>query len=89
MPNYLVESYLPRGRAQELPRAVERARAAAELLAARGALVRHLRSTFLPEDELCLHLFDADSVALVREASRRAGITAERVVEAVPVEIVQ
>lgn len=84
MPNYLVESYLPRGREDELSHAALRAGRVAAALRAEGRHVRHLRSTFLPADEICVHLFEADSAALVDEASRRAGIPSERIVEAVP-----
>jgi hypothetical protein len=83
MPSYLVESYLPHGRAAELEAAAARARGAARALSAQGRPVRYLRSALLPGDELCLHLFEADSAALVSEASELAGITAERVVQAV------
>jgi hypothetical protein len=83
MPSYLVESYLPHGRSEELEAAGARARGAARALSAEGKRVRYVRSALLPGDELCLHLFEADSAALVGEASELAGIAAERVVEAV------
>jgi hypothetical protein len=83
MPSYLVESYLPHGRSDELPAAAARARGAARALSDEGKRVRYVRSALLPGDELCLHLFEADSPALVSEVSELAGITAERVVEAV------
>jgi hypothetical protein len=83
MPSYLVESYLPHGRSEELEAAAARARSAARALSADGRRVRYLRSALLPGDELCLHLFEADSAAVVGEASELAGIAAERVVEAV------
>ena len=82
MPSYLIETYLPRSRFGELPAVVDRLRRATESLAAEGAPVRHLRSTFLPGDELCLHLFEAESAATVEEASRRAAIEPARVVQA-------
>jgi hypothetical protein len=83
MPSYMVESYVPHGRSEELEAAGARARGAARALSAEGKSVRYLRSALLPGDELCLHLFEADSAALVGEASELAGIAAERVVEAV------
>jgi Protein of unknown function (DUF4242) len=83
MPSYLVESYLQHGSSKELGAAAARASGAARALSAEGRHVRYLRSVLLPGDELCLHLFEADSAALVSEASELAGITAERVVEAV------
>jgi hypothetical protein len=83
MPSYLVESYVPHFRSGELPEAASRAREAAQALTAEGAQVRYLRSTFLPSDELCLHLFEADSADWAGEASRRAGIEPDRIIEAV------
>ena len=83
MPSYLIESYFPRSRSGELPAVVDRLRRATESLTAEGAPVRHLRSTFLPSDELCLHLFEAESEAMVGEASRRAAIEPARVVQAI------
>jgi hypothetical protein len=85
MPSYLIESYLPRSRAGELPAVVGRLRHATESLTAEGMPVEHLRSTFLPNDELCLHLLEAESAATVGEASRRAAIEPARVVQALPV----
>jgi hypothetical protein len=85
MPSYLIEAYLPRSRSAELPATVSRLRRAAESLTAEGARVRHVRSTFLPGDETCLHLFEADSAATVGEASRRAAIEPARLVQAQPV----
>lgn len=83
MPSYLVESYLPHGGSEELGATSARACRAARALSVGGRRVRYLRSALLPGDELCLHMFEADSAALVSEASELAGITAERVVEAV------
>jgi hypothetical protein len=82
MPSYLIESYLPRTRSGELPTVVGRLRRATERLTAEGTRVRHVRSTFLPGDELCLHLLEAESAATVSEASRRAAIEPARVVRA-------
>lgn len=85
MPNYLIECYLPRSRSGDLPATVDRLRGAADALTAAGAPVRHVRSTFLPGDELCLHLLEAESAETAGEASRRAAIDAARVVPAWPV----
>jgi hypothetical protein len=85
MPSYLIESYLPRSRSHELAAEVSRLRRATEALAAEGVRVRHLRSTFLPEDELCLHLLEAESATTVGEASQRAAIEPARVVQALSV----
>ena len=85
MPSYLVEGFLPRSRAAELTDAVARVRRAAEALSAEGTPVRHVRSSFLPADELFLHVLEAESAEAVREATRRADVTPERIVESVPV----
>jgi hypothetical protein len=79
---YLVESYLPVVGAEGQANVEASARAAAEELAREGAPLRHLDCIFVPEDEMCLLMYEADSPELVREASRRAGIECERVLEA-------
>ncbi len=86
MPSYLIECYLPRSRRDELPAATARVRRAAEAVAAEGAEIRYVGSTFLPGDELCLHLVEAESAEHVGRVSGRARIAFERVVEAVPIE---
>ena len=48
-----------------------------------GTSVRYLRSILIPGDETCLHLVEADSAEHVREAFERAGLAADRIVEAV------
>jgi pyrrolidone-carboxylate peptidase len=78
MPSYLIEGYLPRSRASELPAAAARLRRAAEALAAEGVQVRHVRSSFLRADELVLHILEAESAEAAGDAATRAGITPER-----------
>jgi hypothetical protein len=48
-----------------------------------GKAVRYLRSILIPGDEACLHLVEADSAERVAEALEQAGLTADRIVEAV------
>jgi hypothetical protein len=86
MPSYLIECYLPRSRRGELPGTTARVRRATEAVAAEGAEIRYVGSTFLPGDELCLHLLEAESAEHVGRVGGRARIAVERVVEAVPVE---
>jgi hypothetical protein len=78
MPSYLVESYLA-----ATPAALEDARERAQRTEDLGAGVRYLRTTFLPGDETILHLFEAPSASALGEASRRAALPFERIVEAV------
>jgi hypothetical protein len=84
VPNYLVETYAPRSGAA-LEEAIARVRIVAKEIAAEGAALRHVRSTFVPEDEICFHVFEAESSALVDEVGRRAGLPFEHVVEAMSV----
>jgi hypothetical protein len=77
VPSYLVESYVASSGAVDEVR--ERARRTAEL----GAGIRYVRTTFLPDDETVLHLFEAPSAAVLDEAGRRAALPFERIVEAV------
>jgi hypothetical protein len=83
--NYLVEVYVPRSRAHEARATGRRARAAAEALAHEGVPIRYIRTTYLPDDETCFHLFEAASTDVVEEAGRRAGFGRARVVPAVDV----
>ena len=79
---YLVESYLPASAAEDMSRVDTDARAAADDLRRAGAALRFVESIFVPVDEMCLLVYEADSAELVREASRLAGIPCERVLEA-------
>ena len=83
MPSYLVEVYLPRSRADEARAAGRRARAAAEELSREGVPIRYVRTTFLPDDETCFHLFEATAQAAVEEVSRRAELGRARIVPAI------
>ena len=59
------------------------ARTAAEELVREGTPVRYVRTTFLPDDETCFHVFEAASQEAVGEACRRAGIGSGRIVPAI------
>jgi hypothetical protein len=84
MADYLVELYVARDDAASLEVGPERAQRAAEELTRQGTPVRFVRSLFVPEDETCLFLYEAGSAADVRDAVTRAGLSFERVVEAMP-----
>jgi hypothetical protein len=77
--SYLVETYLPRSRAADAAATGDRARAAADELARAGRHIRFVRTTFLPDDETCFHLFEAASAALVEEAVSAASLGHARV----------
>jgi Nickel responsive protein SCO4226-like len=81
VPRYLVEEYVPRSREARL--AGRAARAAAEELAREGTPVHYVRTTFLPDDETCFHVFEAASEEAVGEVCQRARIGSGRIVRAV------
>jgi hypothetical protein len=83
VPDYCLELYLPGASMSALEAAAGRARTAAESLGACGGSVRYLRTTYLVEDETCLHFFAAASGEDVAEAARRAGLTGERITRSI------
>ena len=82
MPYFVVEESAAGLGSRELDDVVDRAQAAAEGMAAEHVLVRFVRSVFVPEDELCLHLFEAPSSDAATAVARRAGIVSQRVLVA-------
>ena len=57
--------------------------AAAAELEREGTPVRYVRTTYLPDDETCFHVFEAVSEEAVAEVFRRAGVGSGRIVSAV------
>ncbi len=82
MPSYLVETYMPCALALDAAAAGQHACAAARELSRQGASVRYVRTTLLPGDETCFHVFVADSEEIVAEACRLAGLDSPRIVPA-------
>lgn len=83
MANYLVETYVPRAQAHDARAAGRRARAAARKVSRGGVSVRYVRTTLVPGDETCFHVFEATSYDAVAEVCRLAGIGSPRIVPAV------
>ena len=83
---YLVECYWPGVDAQRLAEGERRAREVSAELSLRGRPVSFLGSVLVPADETVFCFF-AGSEADVREASERAEIPFERVLEAGSVDI--
>lgn len=79
MARYLVEHYLPASGATAL------LDDAARLRSGDGASARLLMSFYAAEDEICFHLFDAQSASDVRRVSTAAGIEVDRIVGVVTV----
>jgi hypothetical protein len=78
---YLVEAYMPKPQHDDVAGIAARARKQAAEMRRDGIAVRYLRPILVPEDETCFHLFEAPSADAVTEASRRAELRYERIVE--------
>ena len=79
MRSFLVEGYFERQGTDALEALAGRAAAVVDA----AATIRHLGSLVLPDDEICLHLFEAPSLATLVGASREAELAHERIVETV------
>jgi Protein of unknown function (DUF4242) len=86
MPNFVVERYRPSSHPDSLSAVADRLTAGARQVSPDGTSVRYLDTIFLPGDETCLHLFEADSEANVRAAARQAGVEVDRIVRAEQIE---
>jgi hypothetical protein len=83
MAGFVIELYVARADAGTIARGAARARLAADELARQGTAVRYLSSIFVPEDETCFFLYEAESAEAVRDAARLAALPFEHVAEAV------
>lgn len=81
MAEFLLEVYVARSNTEAVEDGVRRAREGADAAAADGSIVHFVRSIFLPADETCFYVYEADSAEAIQEAARRAGLPVERVVE--------
>lgn len=79
MAEFLVELYVSRSDAAAVEQSAARARLAAEELSREGTPVRYVRAIFVPEDETCFFLCEAESIDAVRETANRAALRFERV----------
>ena len=80
---FLVECYMPGIAERDVAAASERARRVAEELRADGRDVAYLGALFVAADEAVFHQFHASDASVVVDASRRAGLSFERVVESI------
>ena len=83
MPEYLIELYVARTGAPVVSERCQSARTAAEELTRRGTAVRFRRSIFVPDEETCFVLFEAESAEAVRDAARLAAFPCDRVSTAI------
>jgi len=81
MTEFLVELYRSHTETQAAAADGERARLAAETLTGSGRAVRLVPSFFVPHDETCFLLYEADSADHVRTAMALAGLPCDEVHE--------
>ena len=85
MPQFLAEAYVPRDSADIVALRTGDRAMAMELVSAETAPVRFLGAIYVPQDETCFHLYQAQSAGAVREAMTRAGLQPERIAQAVSI----
>lgn len=77
---YLAEFYLPAG--ASVAGLAARARAGAQEAARTGRDVRFIQAIFVPRDENCFALYQANSAQAVTTAGALAGLVFDRIAEA-------
>jgi hypothetical protein len=80
---FLIETYLSGGAAAALEPHVARARDAAEAACEAGIPVRHVRSFLAPDDEMCFHVFEAESAADAVRAAELGCLDHDRITEVI------
>jgi hypothetical protein len=78
---FVVERYLPALTPDDVQAHAQRE---ADVLSS-GPGVRHLRTTYLCDDELCFSLFEAPSIEVLRRANELSDMPFERITEAIDV----
>jgi uncharacterized protein DUF4242 len=84
MHEFVAELYFSRADLAAARRAGAAARRAAEELVSQGTAVELVRSIFVPEDETCLFIYEADSLESVRTGAERAGLAFDRIAQGAP-----
>lgn len=80
---YVLEAYVPRSRLPRLAELETATRALAAALRREGRSVRQLEAIYLPADETCFLVFEADGRHLVEELASRLDVAVIRIAEAV------
>ena len=83
MPTYLVERYWPGVTIERLLRALQRGRQVMEQMGGEGTQVRDISCILIPTEEVVFSVYEAPSVAIVRQLNERARIPASRIVDAI------
>ena len=74
---------MPNRHGESLADIERRSRTVAAQLAREGTAVRYLRSIYVPADETCFRIVECASLEVIEELGRRAGLTFDRITEAV------
>ena len=82
---FLVECYKPGLDRAEVESAAERVVTASAELRAEGREVEYVGAILVPADEAVFHVFAAECAGTAREASLRASVQHERVVESIAI----
>ena len=82
MPEFVAEQYFSRTDVAGARRAGRAARDAAEQLTREGTGVELVRSIFVPQDETCIFIYEAESLDSVELAGQRAALAFEHIAEA-------
>ena len=82
VPEFVAEQYFSRTDVAGARRAGRAARDAAEQLTREGNEIELVRSIFVPQDETCMFIYEADSLDSVQLAGQRAALAFERIAEA-------
>lgn len=82
MRKYLAELYLARRDGLDVDAIAARVRTAAEELSTEGTHIALLQSIYVPDDETWFCLFEVERAAAVDKATRRAGLSCERIAPA-------
>jgi len=78
---FTIELTRPRDGWSSMPELAARARQASDQLREEGTEVQFLRSVFVPEDDVCLHVYRAASADGVRAAAGRAALSFDGIAE--------
>ena len=84
MTTFIAETFVPATRVEEVEAATERLSRLDQTSTGVGAesTVRYVRSTFVPGDEVCFHVFEAASADAVVRVAADLGVRLDRVAEA-------
>lgn len=82
MREFVIEAYQPASSTGELDEQARRLLDGAAQVSRKASPVRFARLLYLPLDEVCFCLYEAESAEVAGEAALRAGLRYERITEA-------